>query len=133
MSKTNRKTASSSIEGKMTPYAELEHHLITIGGLHADMHAYVITDQMDEFKTTIYNRMADEAEKFQSNFPLPIVLHTGPLDMTGQELIWKVYEKYNPEAKASVDKTKAGEKNFHLSMWIMPNSWDFSEELMKLH
>ena len=128
------KRKPKSATSEHVPYTELSHHLITIGGKQVDVHAYVITDNIGEFRDGIYSRMLDAIERndLGFNFPMPIVLHTH-LEPSGQEVVWEVLEKYHQEAKTSVDKTKAEEKNFHFSLWFMPHNLDLSKKLMELH
>jgi hypothetical protein len=131
MGKAKRKSNSAPI---ITPYSELGHWLISICCYGADIHAYCIADEgkFREFNNSIQNRLLNEVEKLGLYLPAPVILQTGPLT-TGQDIIYKIFEEHNSEAKKSIDNLKAGLGDFHLAIWVMPENSADNKALMELH
>ena len=116
---------------KFKPYAKLEHWLFTVSGYGADMHAYVIVDDVNRIQEGVMNRLMDEAEKHMGRIIVPIILSTKL--STGKDIIYKLFTAEFPDAKASVDNVKEGRADFHMTVWSMPSDRPVNRQLMDLH
>jgi hypothetical protein len=109
---------------------KLVHLLITLSlAERIRMHSYVICTEKDQriVMDNVLNKMLDEAEK-KGLTPWPGIALSTTLN-TGIDVVQGVLDSHYPQARAHFDNVK----DFHLTMWAMPESDPCDAKLMELH
>lgn len=106
----------------------ISEYLITLPVVGGNIHSYLITNDYPSNRDKVVEAMLDHTEKEQLSVPVPVVLST-KLDSSGSRLVREYLAKNNPESARLLKEVK----DFHLSMWQMPQEDPSSAMLMDLH